>query len=427
MFSPEEVLVEAGRIAQVGPQVDASGAQLLNVPDAIILPGLVDTQRHTWQSALRHRLGDTDFPGYGCQMLRGLGPLYQAEDVYIGNLLGCLAALEAGTTTLLAWSLALNTPEHADAAVSALRESGIRGIFAQGWSRGDGRNWTRESTRRHPEDIVRVRRELLSSDDGLVTLAKAARGPEMCQPEAVRQDFALAREHGIRISMHAASGDFGPRFRAIGQMVHDKLLGPDLTLIHVCTATQEELRAMADHGVTACIGPQAEMTIVGCGVPAIGRLMAVGIRPSLSDDTEVCGTGDLFTQMRLTLAGERLVGGNRLIDAESPALKVADVLDFATVEGARACGLLGRTGTLTPGKDADLIVVQGGDLNLTPVADPIGAIVLAAHPGNVEHVLVAGEFRERDGRMVGVDLSAVRERARRSRDRILEQRRALQA
>ena len=427
VLSPGELLIEDGHIVAVAPRIEADDAERLDARAHIVMPGLVDTHRHTWQSALRHRLGDADFAGYGCQMLRGLGPLYTPEDIHIGNLLGCLAALDAGTTTLLDWSHALNTPDHADAAVTALRDSGIRGVFAYGWPRGDGRNWNQASALGHPEDIVRVRREWIPGDDGLLTLAMAARGPEMCQAATVREDFALARSLGIRTSMHAATGEFGPRFRAIEQMARDGLLGPDLTLIHVCTATADELRAMAEHGVTACIGPQIEMTVTGCGVPAIGRLLAAGIRPSLSGDTETCGTGDLFTQMRMALACERLVGGNRLLPDSVPHLAVADVLDFATVEGARACGLLDRTGTLSPGKEADLITVRTDDLNLAPVSDPVGAIVLAAHPGNVDTVLVRGEFRKREGRLVGVDLPAVRARAQASREALLDRRRALQA
>lgn len=423
VLSPGEVLVQDGRITQVGVRLQAPQAQVLDFSDGIALPGLIDTHRHTWQSALRHRLGDVDFAGYGCQMLRGLGPLYRAEDIHAGNLLGCLAALDAGTTTLLDWSHALNTPEHADAAIAALHESGIRGVFAHGWSRSDGRNWTRASTLRHPEDIVRVRREVLGSDDALVTLAMAARGPEMTTADVVRQDFALARQLGIRLSMHAGTGDFGPQFRAIEQMARDGLLGPDLTLIHVCTSSDAELRAMADHGVTACMGPQVEMTLSGCGVPALGRLLRVGIRPSLSGDTETTGSGDLFTQMRFALACERLVASNGLRDHAAPPVRVSDLLDFATVEGARALGLQHRIGSLTPGKDADLILLRGDDLNLVPVSDPVGAIVLAAHPGNVDTVLVRGELRKRAGRLLGVDVAAVRERARASRDHILAQRR----
>ena len=416
-----DLLVENGRIAAIAPSIDVDGAEVIDATGNILIPGLIDTHRHTWQSALRHRLGDLDFVGYGCAMLRGLGPLYRAEDIHIGNLLGAVAALEAGTTTLLDWSHALNTPAHADAAITALRESGIRGIFAQGWSRADGRNWTQNSTLRHNEDIVRVRREVLTSDDALVTHYMAGRGPEMTTIETVAKDFALARELGLRISMHVGVRDLGPKFRATEAMARAGLLGPDLTLIHVCASSPEEFRMMADHGVSASIGPQAEMMIDGAGIPAVGRLLAAGIKPSLSGDTEVCGTGDLFTQMRFAIAAERMLTTNRLLPDKVPPVKVRDMLEFATIVGAQACGIDRRTGSLSIGKDADIVMIRGSDLNLAPISDPVGAVVLATHPGNVDAVMVRGEFRKRNGKMVNVDLDAIHRAARASRDWLLAQ------
>jgi 5-methylthioadenosine/S-adenosylhomocysteine deaminase len=415
-----DVLIDDGRIAAIAPSIDAADAERIDATGNIVIPGLIDTHRHTWQSALRHRLGDEDFAGYGCAMLRGLGPLYTADDVRIGNLVGAVAALESGSTTMLDWSHALNTPTHADAAIDALRESGIRAIFAQGWSRSDGLNWTNNSELRHPEDIIRVRRDVLSSDDALVTHAMAGRGPEMTTIDVVKRDFGLARELGIRVSMHVGVRDFGPKFRAVEAMAKAGVLGEDLTLIHICACSAHEFQLMADHGVSASIGPQAEMMIDGCGIPAVGRLMAVGIKPSLSGDTEVCGTGDLFTQMRMALAAERLLTANRLLPDKVPPVKVRDALEFATIMGARACGLERRIGSLTVGKDADVVIVRGTDLNLVPVSDPVGAIVLAAHPGNVDTVLVRGEIRKRNGKLVGVDLPKMIRDATRSRDELLE-------
>ena len=416
-----DLLVEDGRIAAIAPRLEVSDAEMVDARDRILIPGLIDTHRHTWQSALRHRLGDATFAGYGCTMLRGFGPLYRPQDIHVGNLLGAVAALEAGTTTLLDWSHALNTPAHADAAIDALRTSGIRAVFAQGWSRADGRNWVRNSTLRHNEDVIRVRREVLSSDDALVTPCMAGRGPEMTTIEVVEQDFALARELGLRISMHVGVREFGPQFRAVEAMAAAGVLGPDLTLIHVCASSAHEFKLMADHGVSASVAPQVEMTVDGVGVPATGRLLAAGIRPSLSGDTEVLGTGDLLTQMRFALAAERMVATNRLLPDVVPEIKVRDALEFATIEGARASGLDHVVGSLSVGKDADIVVIRASDLNLAPVTDPVGAIVLAAHPGNVDAVLVRGAFRKRDGRMIGVDADAIRDAARMSRDWLLAQ------
>ena len=248
----------------------------------------------------------------------------------------------------------------------------------------------------------------------------AGRGPEMTTIDAVKRDFELARALGIRVSMHVGVRDFGPRFRAVEAMAKAGVLGEDLTLIHVCACSAHEFQLMADHGVSASIGPQAEMMIDGCGIPAVGRLMAVGIKPSLSGDTEVCGTGDLFTQMRMALAAERLLTANRLLPDEVPPVKVRDALEFATIMGARACGLERRIGSLTVGKDADVVIVRATDLNLVPVSDPVGAIVLGAHPGNVDTVLVRGEIRKRNGKLVGIDLPKMIRDATRSRDGLLE-------
>ena len=155
-----DILIEDGRIVAIAPAIAADDAERIDATGCIVIPGFVDAHRHTWQSALRHRLGDETFAGYGYAMLRGLGPLYRPDDIYAGNLLGATAALEAGTTTLLDWSHALNTPDHSDAAIAALREAGIRAVFAQGWPRGDGRNWVVGSTLAHWPDIERVRRDV---------------------------------------------------------------------------------------------------------------------------------------------------------------------------------------------------------------------------------------------------------------------------
>ena len=219
--------------------------------------------------------------------------------------------------------------------------------------------------------------------------------------------------------MHAGVQQFASQFRAIETMAADNLLGPDLTLIHVCASTALEMKLMADHGVSASIGPQTEMMMDGAGVPALGRLLNAGIKPSLSGDTETCATGDLFTQMRFALGVERMLTANRLLPELGPPVTVRNMLEFATVAGAAACGLETRVGSLTVGKDADLVVIRSTDLNLTPVTDPVGAVVLGAHPGNVDIVLVRGKPKKLQGRMVGLDLDRVRQKAAASRDRLL--------
>lgn len=417
------VLIRDGRIASVGPGLPQDGlregTEVIDARGMIVLPGFVDTHRHTWQSALRHRMGDIDFWTYCADMLREIGGRYTAEDVHVGTLLGAVSALEAGTTTLVDWAHCQNTPEHGDAGIDALQASGIRAVFAYGWPRTDSARWVRDSTEPHPDGLERLRRERLADDGALVTMALGARGPEMTTLDITRADLGRARALGIPITMHAGIRDLGPRFRAVEVMAGAGLLGPDLTLVHVCDSSPEEFRLMAAHGVTVSIGPQAEMTMDKLGVLAVGRLLAVGIRPGLSGDTEVAGAGDILTQMKLCLAGERMVANHRLLGIDTPPVTVRDTLEFATIDGARTCGLGDRVGSLTPGKEADVVLLRRDDLNLAPVSDAEGAVVLGAHPGNVDTVIVRGRVVKRDGRMLGIDTARLLAEAGQSRDRLL--------
>lgn len=418
-----DVLLEGERIVAVGPGLSAPDAERIEARDMIVLPGFVDTHRHTWQSCVRHRYADMDPQRYFAEMLGARGAAYRPEDVHIGTLLGALGALEAGVTTMLDWSHVQNTPEHADAAIAGLREAGIRGVFGHGWPLIDGVAWMDQSTRGHPDDIRRLRRDYFASDDGLLTLAMAGRGPEMATRETWLADLRLARDLGLRSTIHMGAYARNRPRRAIAQMHAAGVLGPDLTFVHCCQCGDDEIAMMADAGVTASLGVHTEMNSQGIGDIPLDRLLAVGIRPSLSGDTETKCCGDMFTQMRHALAYYRSwMGGGHSRAANAPAtLSLRDVLEFATVAGAEAVGLSHKIGSLTPGKQADIVLVRATDLNLMPVSSAMGAIVLGAHAGNVDTVLVAGQAVKRGGVMLDVDLDRLRTRAAASQRFVLGQ------
>jgi cytosine/adenosine deaminase-related metal-dependent hydrolase len=266
-----------------------------------------------------------------------------------------------------------------------------------------------------------LRREQFSSDDSLLTLAMAARGPEIANTETWQADLKLARELGIRSSIHMGAFPFNGEKRGIAEMSKYGMLGEDLTFVHCCTSCDDELRMAADNGVTVSLGVNVEMNATGLGDVPIDRLLALGLRPSLSGDTETLGSADMFTQMRTALAYYRsYVGGGHSRVANAPeTLTTLDVLEFATVQGARANGLSHKVGTIAKGKAADIIMVQTCDVNLMPVIDPVAAIVSGSHPGNVDTVMIDGQILKRGGRLIGVDLEAVRERAKQSQDYLL--------
>lgn len=419
------VLITDGRITAVGSDLDVTDAERFDASGMIVLPGFVDTHRHTWQSAIRHSYGDVDPLTYFADVLGGLGPSYTPEDVRVGTELGAVSALSAGTTTLMDWAHIQNTPDHTEAGIDALVSAGGRAVFGYGWPlTADGR-WTDASTLGHPQEIRRLRAGRFASDDQLVTMAMAARGPEMTTPEVWRADLLLARELGIRTSVHVGAYAHNARHRAVAQYDEAGLLGDDLTFVHCGHSTDAEIAAIARAGATVSLGVQCELNSAGIGDIPLDRLLHFGTRPSLSGDTETKCAGDMFTQMRMLFGYYRSwTGGGHSRLAEPPALTLRDVLEFATIDGARALGLDDRIGSITPGKQADLLLIRSTDLNLVPVSDPVAAVVLAAHEGNVDSVMVDGRFVKRAGRM-RADPSPLQGRAEESRGRLLAKLRSL--
>lgn len=396
-----DVLVVGDTITAIAPDLVAPDARVVDATDRIVLPGFVDAHRHTWQSSVRHIGGDWSLDAYFGEVFFGLGARFRPEDVYAGNLLGRLAALDAGITTMLDWSHIQNSPEHSDAAVQGLTDAGGRSVFAYGWPQSDPGPWIAESTLTVPDDVARVRRDLLADDDALVTMAMAVRGGEFSTRDVTRHDVEVARNLGLRMTFHAGDGDYGPKYRAITSLAEDGLLGPDMTFVHVSTSSDDELRLLAQAGASAVVSPYIEMVMPGLGMPATSRLLAAGIRPALSADSETAAPGDLFTQMRAALASGRLIHDNTLQDGALGRPTVADVLSMATLDGAHALGMADRIGSITVGKQADLVLLRADDVSVAPVHDPVGATVIGGHSGLVDSVLVAGRFVKENGQLLG--------------------------
>lgn len=415
-----DVLIEGDTISQIAPHIDAPGAEVVDATGMIVMPGLVDTHKHTWQSAIRHRCTNIDLDTYFGEMFANRGPRYTPEDVYLGNLLGVLTAIDSGTTTVMDWSHIQNSPEHSDRAIDALQDSGARAVFGHGWPLVDLGAWIFNSDLPHTADLRRIRNERLSDDDALVTLAFAGRGPELSTMAATTKDLQQARDLGIRTSIHMGCGVDRAGQRAIGQMADAGLLGPDLTFVHCSKSSDDEFRAMADHGVSLSIAPQQELTMGHIGHTPIDRARALGIVTGLSSDTEAAGAGDLFTQMRMGVAAHRLLLNEGLTTVQHPTeITTEELFDMATMGGARVLGMEDRIGSLAPGKAADLVLLRATDVNLYPVAEPKAAIVASAHSGNVDSVMIAGVFRKRGGALVGSTLDDIRERLAESHARLL--------
>src|SRR6476661_4938855 len=417
-----DVLIVDDRIAAVAPSVDAGDAEIVDATDCIVMPGFVDSHRHTWETVIRGIAPDVSLAGYFDIVLDQLAPAYRPEDVYAGNHLGSLEAIDAGITTLLDWSHISNTPEHADEAIRGLHDAKLRSVYCYGNPNTSLAEWWYTSTLEAPEDIRRVREQYFSSDDGLITLAMGTRGPGFCTPEVVKHDWELARDVGAPISVHAGMGPYAGRFSMVKQLDDMGLLGQDTTYIHCNYLSDEEFQLIADTGGKISIAPSVEM-VMGHGTPPTAKALAHGLRPSLSIDVVTTVPGDMFTQMRFLFASDRLLAHEAAFEAgnvEEPTfLSSREVLEFATIEGARVCGLDDRTGSLTPGKQADLVLISCDQSNTYPVIDPVSTVVHQADTRNVDTVMVGGRFLKRGGELVGADLTGARARAEASLDHLL--------
>src|SRR5258708_7622317 len=345
-FTRADVLIEGSLIRAVQPHIEASDSTVIDASGMIVMPGLVDAHRHTWEGTLKQLAANSDLSDYAGRILAKVGPLYRPEDAYIGTLIGALEALDAGITTLFDWSHIQNTPEHTDAVIRGLQESGLRAVFGYGVSQA-GPQWSYESQLNHPEDARRVRTQYFSSDQQRVTMAMALRGPEFSTMDVTRHACKIARDLGLPISVHVGSGPFGVPYRAIERLSQDHLLGPDTQYVHTTTLTDEAIQLLAESGGTAVVTPAVEMQM-GFGLPATHRLMAHGIRPGLGVDIVTSTAGDLFTQMHTAFQVARL----QALQEGSSSPTVEDIFARATTDGAPASWLDHKIDTLTPSKQA---------------------------------------------------------------------------
>ncbi|HEY8112793.1 MAG TPA: amidohydrolase family protein [Actinomycetes bacterium] len=416
-----DILIEDGKIAGIEQHIDAD-AEVVDASGRIAIPGFVDTHRHTWEAAIRGCAPNATLDDYFVEVLDTFAPAYRAADVYASNLAGSLECLNAGITTLVDWSHINNTPEHADAAIRGLQETGIRAQYAYGSANTSLSDYWFESKIAIPaEDVRRVRETYFSSDDGLLTMGLATRGPGFCVEDVVRAEWSLARELGIPITVHVAMGRVAGRFGMIKQLSDYGLLGPDTTYIHCCYFSEEEWRLVAESGGSISIAPQVEVQM-GHGWPPVMKAIEYGLPPSLSIDVVTTAPGDMFTEMRSAFGTERARVNAECWQADTPVpdtmLTARQMLEMATINGARVAGLDDRTGSLTPGKRADVALIDARALNVAPVIDPVAAVTLCADVSNVETVMVDGQIRKRDGKLVG-DVDRARNLVEAARDYLL--------
>ena len=391
-----DVHVRDGAIVAVGQKVNAPGATAINGAGMIVLPGLVETHWHMWNTLLRSMSGEKPEFGY-FRTTAALGQKYEPADMYQGTRLAAAEAINSGITFVHDWCHNVRSPDYVDQDLRALRESGLRARFSYGAAQGMPNN----------QGIVLADLERLARDwpdhsnDGLITLGLAWRGmggnnpATAIPPEIYKAEIEAGRKLGLPISVHASGSR--PAVGQVAAIAKAGLLGKDMQIIHANFASAEEIDTMAKAGASVSLSPFSELRI-GFGLQHTGKFLAAGIPVGLSVDTvELTGNADMFGIMKLI---QNLENG----EAESEfKLTARRVLELGTIEGARSMGIADKVGSLKAGKRADLIMVSTHDVNLGVFGDPAHMLVSAAQPSNVDTVMVDGRILKQGGKLTAMD------------------------
>src|SRR6266567_27223 len=460
-FARADVLVEGKKIKAIAPSINAGSADVIDATGRIVMPGFIDTHHHQFETALRSFLADGVLINDGSRSLSGsttyfefillkFAPVYRPQDVYINELFGGLSQLDDGVTTVHDVSQIHHSPQHSDAAIQALFDTGRRAAFGYFESAGAAILGTNPGNQ-YPDDAVRIKKQWFSSSDQLVSMIM---GGEVYLP-GYEKAWKIGRALGLQVAAHILSPfSIRPTLDLLAQGKGGDSgtlgLGPDNLFIHMTGMSDMGWKAVKDVGAQVSLAVPIEMNMRH-GTPPILRMQSLGMEPSLSVDVECTLTADFFTQMRSCMNLQRMIVNQMVLDSPNgnqnlpnpldwglpesavtvpglwpfwptpPAgipdpLTTRDVLRYATINGAKALRLDNKTGSLTPGKEADIIILDATALNVAPLNQVPGAVVSLMDRTNVETVIVAGKIRKWKGKLLGLDLPALRNRLEASRD-----------
>jgi 5-methylthioadenosine/S-adenosylhomocysteine deaminase len=418
-FASGDVLIEHGRIARVAPEIEAD-VPTVDASTMIVLPGFCDPHIHSWQGNLprviANQLGDHRSLGlpaslgvgtqnYSYVMHVVFAPLYRPEDIYIGTLMSFLSAANSGITTVCDNAHNSRTPEHSDAAIEAMFDSGIRGVHAYGRARAGS------FSPAHPADARRLRKRYFSSDDGLHTFRFFMPGRDSL--EEMEEILSLRRELDTWITF-----DSGLYDRPVVDLYKRGLLDGRETINHGNFFSPDQMRAIVDHGAKVNVCPRIESQFRYGDIP-YQAWRDLGLKPGISNDDPATYPINMFQEMR-TLYGhqrakifrEHSAGHSRL----EALATVADMVEAATVCNAGCCALSHKVGSLTPGKEADIILIDTDNPHLFPKHNVFCTIVEGADADFVDTVLVAGRLVKWQGKLVGIDFDALKRKVEVSRD-----------
>jgi cytosine/adenosine deaminase-related metal-dependent hydrolase len=400
-----DVLVSDRRIAAVGKNLAVpDGTAEIDASDGILMPGMVDTHRHMWQTAQRGFGADWTLTNYFMYYYINWGKIYRPEDVYAGNLLSAIEAVDAGVTTSLDWSHGLRTIEHGEAALDALEEVPGRFVLAYGNIFTGPWDWSNS-----PEFRDFVKRRIGRNDLVGFKLAFDVTGDPAFPEKAA---FEAARELGVGVTTHAGVWKVTSDL-SIQQIDDAGFMTPNLTCVHSASLSDDSYQRIAAGGAYTSISSESEAS-AGQGYSPTYHLRKFGIPVSLSMDTSVWWSADLFSAMRATLDADRAHDHMAAHEHDETIvnnyLRSQQVVEWATMGGAKALGMDSAIGSVTPGKRADLVLIKNDNSpTMFPIINPYGHVVFQAGRGDVHTVVVDGRVLKYDGHLKDINLSRAKQ------------------
>ncbi len=396
-----DVLITGDRIVGVGPGLEVpEGTVEIDAAGGIVMPGMIDTHRHMWQTAMRGYGADWTLTQYFVWNYLQWGKLFRPQDIYAGNLLAAIESIDAGVTTTVDWSHGLQSTDHAEAATDALEEVPGRFVLAYGNIHQGPWEWTATPEFR---DFYQRRFDGKGDMLGFQIAFDVTGDPEFPEKAA----FEVARDLGVPVTTHA--GVWGVTKDDSIRMMHEHgFMTPSSIYVHAASLGPDSYHRIAATGGSVSVSTESEQS-AGQGYPPTWQMREYGIPVSLSMDTSVWWSGDLFSAMRATLSADRvrshLEAHGRGDTVTNHHLRAEQVVDWATRGGARALGLDGVTGSLEPGKQADVVLIKNdASPAMFPILNPYGHVVFQAQRGDVHTVMVNGRVVKHDHQLVGTDL-----------------------
>lgn len=400
-----DLLIEDGRVTAIESDLAGVDAEIIDATGRWVLPGFVDTHRHLWQTTMRGLTANWNLKDYFWCIRSHFAGLHDPDDVYGGQYAGGLDALVNGVTTTIDHSHITNSPDHSDAAVRGLLDSGVRALWCYGFYPSPQADPVFTTPQHRLDDARRVRSTFFPTDDGLVRMGVALTELGMQPFTETQRELQTAEDLAVPVTMHTNCVWTRPEFHDVELYHRAGLLRAGQIHSHANRCSDHELALLRDAGCAVSSTPDTELQM-GCGRPVFRRALATGVTAGIGIDIVSNNSGDMFTAMRVLMQHERgdalqptLEESGLTAVAEPLPVTTRQILHAATLAGARALGLESVCGSIDVGKSADLLLLRHDRLHMRPVMDDIDSIVLQATTRDIDRVLVAGRTVVQDGRL----------------------------